>query len=89
MKYSGIAVGGPADGTYLESDLPNISFSSKHQPGLVVRYKVQVFTTNDTKSGDGMKQFNIWCPVAQPASFIMRQLITAYERKRTKETWVR
>lgn len=97
MKYSGLCIGGPLDGEKAESEgMTTFTVIVKREvPGeeepLVIddtapigercTYVIKQFSST---SKDGTKTaFTIWCPEDKDEAFIMRQLLTSYERKHT------
>lgn len=95
-KYSGLCIGGPLDGRHAESDtvmsfkaivndpMPELFEPIDDEQTVSIKETTYIIKAFIVNKPDGSKEeFHVWCPDDKDEAFIMRQLLTSYERKTT------
>lgn len=93
MKYSALCIGGPLDGLKLdsnyqylmaprESKTASVGGTTAHMPDPKnVKYVLKAW--NFQPPGKALQQYMFWVPEDKDEGFIVRMLMTTYERKKS------
>jgi len=79
MSYSGLCVGGPADGKRIQQGKTTFRATSREPIGLVEGTQEPMFETTDYKWLSLNRQVNLWTPVGQSLDETMLLLATHYK----------
>ena len=79
MSYSGLCVGGPADGKRIEQGKPTFRATLRGATGMVEGTQEPMYHTTEYKWLSLNKQVSLWTPVGQSLDETMLMLATHYK----------